>query len=213
MIFRNTPYDMIFNAPAAGLAWTTYVSKEGGAYVASSASASGNNDKSYTLSISSEDMDANIVNLKIEENSPYYYVDEPIILEITIVTDDPLTYNAANYLNQLETDLTNLQNDVTSLAGILPGLVGAVGTVVWTYIIYTDATLTIPLESCLVKMTSDAAGEQDLKEQYTNALGETKWLVLPGGIYYMWRQKSQWRFTNPDIQIIPLVAPFSAFGI
>jgi hypothetical protein len=201
MIFKNTQYDILFNAPTVGRNWDIYVSQDGAPYILSITSfIQDNNDNSYTLEASSNDMNANLLNFKIvENNSPLYYGDEAIKFEISIITDDPIIYDTANYLNEIEADINYLKN-------ILPG--ESAGTVVWVYTVYADTNYTTPLEGCLVKMTSDVDGLVDLKEEYSDVNGETKWLVSPGNTYYLWRQKNNWKFTNPDIQVIPSVAPF-----
>ena len=105
MIFRNTAYDILFNTPSVGRTWDIYVSQEGASYSASGSTSSiiDNNDKSYTLQATANDLNANLINFKIvETNSPYYYTDGPIEIEIEVLTDNPITYDAANYLNQIE---------------------------------------------------------------------------------------------------------------
>jgi len=139
MIFQNTAYDILFNAPVITRTWDIYISQDGAPYnLSTTSSIIDNNDKSYTLAASAADMNANIVNFKIvETNTPYYYIDNPIELEISIVTDAPITNDAADYLNEIE-------DDISTLKEILPGVVGGDNTVVWTYTMYTDSTYTIP---------------------------------------------------------------------
>ena len=210
MIFRATEYNLIFNAPTSGRTWDVYVSKDGGNYALTITSSASDfvGDGSYHFYASASDMDANIINFKIVENNSVLYYDEPMQYEINITTDDPTTYAAMNYLNQLSTEIQTLHDEVQAI--VFPGVTPSSSTVVWTYTIYTDQNYDIPLENCLVKMTEDIDGNVDLKEQYTNVAGETRWLVVPGTTYYLWRQKDNWRFENPDVQTIGLIYPFAS---
>ena len=219
MIFRATVYNFIFNAPTTGRTWDVYVSKDGGNYTLTTNSSASDfvGDGSYHFYASDTDMDANIINFKIIENNNPLYYDEPMQYEINIVTDDPVTAESSDYLiNQLPLDVQGLQEDISALQSDMTDLLAmrfpgaADGTVVWTYTMYTDQDYNVPLENCLVKMTADADGIQDLKEQYSNSAGETRWLVVPGETYYLWRQKEHWRFINPDVQEIGLFAPFNS---
>jgi len=79
--------------------------------------------------------------------------------------------------------------------------------VIWTYRVYADINYTIPLENCLIKI-KDSAGKICAPDQHTNSLGETQWRVIPGATYYLYREKPQWKFNDPDIQVIPTTDPF-----
>ena len=199
MIFRSTSYDFTFNVGIPDRTWSVYVSKDGGEYILAEGIVTPITNSGYVFSATETDMDANIISvLVIENNDPTYDTTEAIRYEATIVTEDPLTFNGAAYLNNLESILTAIYNRI--------------GGEVWTYTMYSDSTLQHPLEGCLVRMTLDSAGTVVIGEKTTDSLGKTQWLVNRGASYYMWRSKLGYAFNNPDIEIIDSVGNLSIFS-
>lgn len=192
MIFRSTRYDFTFNVGVASRTWDVYISKDGSEYELAEGTVAAISNDGYVFSATIADMDANIISiLIIENNEPLNTPDFPIKYEATVVTEDPLTFNGAAYLNNLEYILTAIYNHM--------------GGEVWTYTMYTDHTLSTPLNDCTIRMSLDAEGEIIIGEKLTGIDGKTRWLVNRGYTYYMWRSKPGYGFSNPDVEVIDSV--------
>jgi hypothetical protein len=59
-----------------------------------------------------------------------------------------------------------------------------------------------PIPDADVWVTTDIAGLNVIASGKTDAFGVVTFFLDPGTIY-VWRQKSGWDFTNPDVEIVP----------
>lgn len=198
MIIKNENLDQMINLGIAGRTWVISVSKDGAVYYLSATSVMEEvADGNYVLHLSAEDMNGDLIIILIEETNDPSLNFDIIRFEVTINTDI-ITEETAEYLNHIQEDIEELKHQM------YPGG----GTVLWEYQMYTDSTKTVPLEGVLIKLSLDRQFTQTF-EQTTDIYGVTKWFVNPGGTYYVWRQKECWKYKNPDVQQISLVAPFS----
>jgi len=191
----------MFNVGIAGCTWDIYISKDGSNYEKALGEIveTSDSDGGYVFCASADDMDANLLTfLAIETNNDP--AAEPLRYECQIVTEDPLTYNGAAYLNNLETILTAIYNKL--------------GGEIWTYTMY-EADKVTRLPGCTVRATLDSEGTVSIGEKVTDDLGQTRWLVDRGRTYYMWRSMTGWEFENPDIEVIDSVGSLStsAFAV
>lgn len=81
-----------------------------------------------------------------------------------------------------------------------------VNAVEYTYTI-TDAITGLPIEGVEVWFTTDAAGSNIVWAGVTDAFGVARDVLeakpwLDAGTYYVWRQKTGYAFTNPDVEIV-----------
>ena len=74
-----------------------------------------------------------------------------------------------------------------------------IGTEAWTYTL-TDGG-GAPIADATVWVTPDAAGDEILDQQTTNASGEVVF-YLDTGTYYIWRRKAGVSFDNPDTEVV-----------
>ena len=58
-----------------------------------------------------------------------------------------------------------------------------------------------PIPDASVRVTTDVAGRQSAGSGMTDANGEVSFELAPG-TYYVWRQKDQWNFINPDVEVV-----------
>lgn len=176
MILKGEEHSFSFNVGVDGRTWDIYVSKDGSSYTAITGTCEPLTMGGYVIHASADDMDADVVNFLVIENNNPF-----------LETGNPLKYEAF-----ITTDNPLIENGD--------------GTIVWRYIMYTDQSMTIPLEGCIIKMTRDRAGFYNLGEQTTDTLGETSWLVDAGVTYYLWRRMPGYAFVNPDIITIDIEA-------
>lgn len=72
------------------------------------------------------------------------------------------------------------------------------GAITWVYTL-TDEATGEPIADADVWVTSDLAGTNVIASGKTNQHGQVVF-YLDAGTVYVWRQKSGWDFTNPDIE-------------
>jgi len=70
----------------------------------------------------------------------------------------------------------------------------------WTYTV-TDSTTGVPLAECEVWACTDSAGSNIVARDHTDELGQATFYLTPG-VYYVFRRKSGYAFTNPDIEVV-----------
>ena len=70
----------------------------------------------------------------------------------------------------------------------------------WTYTV-TDSVSGLPIADCEVWATTDSAGVNVVAHGYTDVSGTARF-YLPAGVYYLWRRKSGYVFTNPDVEAV-----------
>lgn len=70
----------------------------------------------------------------------------------------------------------------------------------WSYTV-TDSVTGQPIPECEVWATTDASGSNVVSHSYTNPAG-TVTFYLPAGVYYLWRRKSGYVFSNPDVEAV-----------
>jgi len=70
----------------------------------------------------------------------------------------------------------------------------------WTYTV-TDSVTGQPIADCEVWATTDSAGNNVVAHGYTDVSGEVTF-YLPAGVYYLWRRKSGYVFSNPDVEAV-----------
>ena len=76
------------------------------------------------------------------------------------------------------------------------------GAITSNYYVYTDEEAkTGPVGECKVWVTSDVAGDTLVASGYTDSFGKVVF-YLDAGVYYLWRKKTGYNFTNPDIETI-----------
>jgi len=80
-----------------------------------------------------------------------------------------------------------------------PVALGA-GPIEWTYTL-TETGGSPPIADAEVWVTTDASGSNMIADAVTNAFGVATF-YLPAGVYYVWRRKSGYVFTNPDVETV-----------
>jgi len=121
-----------------------------------------------------------------------------------------LTVDASHYVagisgtkNTLD-DLSGTDGDtLKTLSDQIDGVGGAAGSgaITWVYTL-TNAIDATAIPDAEVWVTSDAGGLTVLASGRTNASGQVTF-YLDAGQIYVWRTKSGWNFTNPDVEIVP----------
>lgn len=91
---------------------------------------------------------------------------------------------------------TRLDAQITSISGNSPGA----GANEWTYTL-TGLDLVTPIPDADVWVSSDSLGASVLASGRTDQNGEITF-YLDSGTVYVWRQKSGWNFTNPDVEVV-----------
>jgi len=76
------------------------------------------------------------------------------------------------------------------------------GANAWTYTLTSTVHTNPPIPDADVWGTTDVAGTNVVASGKTDALGVVTF-YLDAGVIYVWRQKSGWNFTNPDIENVP----------
>lgn len=76
------------------------------------------------------------------------------------------------------------------------------GANAWTYTLTSTVLPNPPIADADVWVTTDVAGTNVIASGKTNALGVVTF-YLDSGTVYVFRQKSGWSFTNPDIEVVP----------
>lgn len=81
-----------------------------------------------------------------------------------------------------------------------------VNAVEYTYTV-TNSVTGLPVEGVEVWFTTDAAGHNVVWSGVTDAFGVARDVLeskpwLDAGTYYVWRQKTWFAFTNPDVEIV-----------
>ena len=74
------------------------------------------------------------------------------------------------------------------------------GPITFTYTV-TSSTTGLPIADVKVWVTTDIAGTNSIGEGWTNASGVVVF-TLEAATYYLWRQKSGYQFTNPDLEVV-----------
>lgn len=74
------------------------------------------------------------------------------------------------------------------------------GAIAWDYTL-TDADTGAPLDAASVWITTDAAGANVVASSLTNSNGVATF-YLDAATYFVWREKSGYNFTNPDIESV-----------
>lgn len=91
----------------------------------------------------------------------------------------------------------------TLIAGIADAIVGAgasVGAVTFTYTL-TNSVDDLPIADADIWVTTDAGGANVAASGRTDQNGQVTF-YLDTGIVYVWRQKTGWNFTNPDVESV-----------
>ena len=65
----------------------------------------------------------------------------------------------------------------------------------------TEAGSGDPIADADVWVSTDSLGSNVVASGRTNASGEITF-YLDSGTVYVWRQKSGWNFTNPDVEVV-----------
>jgi len=81
--------------------------------------------------------------------------------------------------------------------GVMAGL-GA-GAIAWTYTV-TDADTGAPIDGVAVWVTTDSAGADVIASGTTDDSGEVTFHLDAAATRYIWRSRSGYNFTNPDIE-------------
>lgn len=89
-----------------------------------------------------------------------------------------------------------LDAKITSISGNSPGA----GANEWTYTL-TEVGSGDPIADADVWVTTDSTGTNVIASGRTDANGEITF-YLDAGTVYVWRQKSGWNFTNPDVEVV-----------
>ena len=89
-----------------------------------------------------------------------------------------------------------LDAKITSISGNSPGA----GANEWTYTL-TEVGSGDPIPDADVWVTSDAPGTTVIASGRTDQYGVVTFM-LDAGTVYVWRQKSGWNFTNPDVEAV-----------
>ena len=89
-----------------------------------------------------------------------------------------------------------LDAKVSSMSGSSPGI----GATEFVYTL-TDSLTSDPIPDADVWATTDAGGTVVVASGRTNQYGIVTFYLDPGTIY-IWRQKSGWNFTNPDVETV-----------
>jgi hypothetical protein len=74
------------------------------------------------------------------------------------------------------------------------------GATTWTYTI-TNSGTGLPIADVDVWVTTDSAGTNIIASSKTNQSGVATF-YLDTGTVYVWRQKTGWNFTNPDMEVV-----------
>jgi hypothetical protein len=74
------------------------------------------------------------------------------------------------------------------------------GAITWTYTL-TNQINGLPIADADVWVTTDAAGLNAVASGRTDQNGAVTF-YLDAGMVYVWRQKSGWNFTNPDVEVV-----------
>jgi len=80
------------------------------------------------------------------------------------------------------------------------GAVAGAGAITFTYTL-TNSEDDLPIADADFWVTSDLAGANVIASGKTDQYGKVTF-YLDAGTVYVWRQKSGWDFTNPDIEIV-----------
>ena len=80
------------------------------------------------------------------------------------------------------------------------GAVAGAGAITFTYTL-TNSEDDLPIADADFWVTSDLAGANVIASGKTHQYGKVTF-YLDAGTVYVWRQKSGWDFTNPDIEIV-----------
>lgn len=97
----------------------------------------------------------------------------------------------------LHTDLDSYTNKNDWKAAV-----SGTGTSIVNYYIYTNEELeTGPIGDCKVWVTTDVSGLNIVASGFTDNFGKITFYLDPG-TYYMWRKKTGYNFTNPDIEVV-----------
>lgn len=101
--------------------------------------------------------------------------------------------------------VTGIQTEISEMHlvvdDIYDELVLGAGLIPFEYAVYSSVDGVTPLAGVRVRVTTDAAGQDFVSENYTDALGKVVF-HLDAGTYYMWRYRDLTSFVNPDIEII-----------
>ena len=79
-------------------------------------------------------------------------------------------------------------------------LTSATGPIAFPYTV-TNSVTGLPISEVRVWVTTDEAGNNVIRNEYTTSLGVATF-YLDAGTYYFWRSKSGYRFTNPDTEVV-----------
>ena len=71
---------------------------------------------------------------------------------------------------------------------------------IWVYTC-TDSTNGYGIQGVKVVISTDNAGQNCIAEAYTNGLGQAQFYLSPG-TYYVWRFKTGFNATNPDVEVV-----------
>ena len=91
---------------------------------------------------------------------------------------------------------TRLDAQVSSISGNSPGA----GANEWEYTL-TESGSGDPIADADVWVSTDAAGSNVVASGRTDQNGQITF-YLDSGTVYVWRQKSGYNFTNPDVEIV-----------
>jgi len=76
------------------------------------------------------------------------------------------------------------------------------GATEWTYTLTSTELGNPPIADADVWVSTNAAGTNVIASGKTNANGEVTFYLDSGSTYYIFRQKSGWDFTNPDVETV-----------
>jgi len=77
---------------------------------------------------------------------------------------------------------------------------GGAGAITWTYTL-TNATTSAPIPGANIWATTDLAGANIAASGVTDDLGVVTF-YLDAGTWYIWRSRSGYNFSNPDIEVV-----------
>jgi len=135
------------------------------------------------------------------------YYDQGVVLYDGSEGDNPSVrrvrvYTAATKTIKIDKapDFTVATGDGVKIFVTTVPLPAGAGAIEWTYALTEEGTGN-PIADADIWVTSDAAGTDILASGRTDQNGEVVFMLDEGQVY-IWRQKTGWNFTNPDIETV-----------
>lgn len=182
----------------------------------------------YSLTLTADEMDADVIAVITKTStdgakttptviytSAYQIAEmrgtDGAITSLVAITGDKDSYKAdvSGLPASIWNRLTSLLTTVSSIGKLLVDNIDAkvssrtalgTGAITWTYTL-TDADTGGPIADADIWITSDEAGETLLASGKTNQSGVATFYLDPGTVY-IWRQKTGYDFTNPDMEVV-----------